>query len=89
MLTRLFSAFMAWPEPTAPVRKHGGAHGGEHRHRLVDRFFIAAHHDGELGRFRRRGTPPETGASISVPPSAATCSARRCVTDGTPESSRS
>ena len=69
--TRLFSAFIAWPEPTAPVRSTDVPIADSTGiARSIDRR-VAAHHDRELPVFAR-GTPPETGASIRWPPSACT-----------------
>ena len=83
-LTRLLSAFMAWAEPTSPVRVMVlpiADSTGRIRSMMSSGppTMIAS------CPVRARETPPETGASINTPPSSATRAASALVSAGTPE----
>ncbi len=66
MLTRLFSAFIAWPEPTAPVRSTDVPIADSTG---IARSIVASSPPTMIASCPvfARGTPPDTGASISVP----------------------
>ena len=83
-LTRLFNAFIAWPEPTAPVRS---TEVPVARSTGITLSMIAGSPPTMIASSPvfARGTPPDTGASIMWQPSSIIRSASVCVIDGTPE----
>ena len=81
----MFNAFIAWPEPTAPVRSTDVPIADNTGIDAVDDRRVAAHHDGELARSSRAARRPRPARRSGARRAHAHVLRQPCVTEGTPE----